>query len=270
MTTQFMDVRGYRHSVYHCVDEVRAQPGMPVAEIEQAERRLMKDVEFCFVTAQSLLDARRQENPNTYYFPNVAEFEHFAKARSDLLPPPLDIGPRTKPRIGFIGAISSYKVDFQLLCKMASMHKDWEIILIGQVGEGDPSTNVSMLSEYENILLIGPRDYKDLPAYLKTFDVAVLPCLINDYTRGMFPMKFFEYLAAGKPVVSTDLHALRSYADIAVIADSHEAFLRGVEDAVDGKVPPIERRIAAAKEQTYEIRTDKMLALIAETSGSAL
>lgn len=268
MTVRFVSLGSYEHTVYHCVDEIKAQPGMPVQEIEQAEQELMAEVGLCFVTAEHLLETRRKQNPNTHYFPNVAEFDHFATARTEALPVPADLAALPGPRIGFIGAISGYKVDFALLRRMAEAHPEWSIVLIGKVGEGDPWTDVSTLQDLKNLHFVGPRSYADLPAYLKGFDVAILPSMINEYTRGMFPMKFFEYLAAGRPVVSTQLHALQAYSHVACLADDHAAFIAGIEAALRGEAAPLEARLDAARDQTYERRTARMMALIAPDAGS--
>lgn len=109
---------------------------------------------------------------------------------------------------------------------------------------------------------MGPRPYSELPCYLKGLDVTILPNVLNEYTESMFPMKFFEYLAAGKPVVSVDLPALRVYRNIACIAQSPYDFIRGIDEALKGNVAPLEERISVAKEHTYEIRTNKMLQLV--------
>jgi len=262
MTVRFVSLASYAQTVYHCVDEIKAQPGMPVQEIEQAEGELMAQVGLCFVTAEHLLETRRQQNPRTYYFPNVAEYDHFATARTEALAVPTDLAALPSPRIGFIGAISGYKVDFALLRQMAELHPEWNIVLIGKVGEGDPWTDTSSLQDLKNLHFIGPRAYTSLPAYLKGFDVAILPSMLNEYTRGMFPMKFFEYLAAGCPVVATRLHALQGYGHVAYLAADHADFIAGVEQALAGRAATLDQRIDAAREQTYERRTQRMMTII--------
>ena len=262
MTCKFIETNTYGVTVYHCVDEIKAQPGMPAGEIEKAEKELTSVADVCFATSQHLYETRKVWNRNTHYFPNVADFPHFHKAMDEDLPIPADLACFQGPRIGFIGAISSYKVDFVLLKKMAEAHPEWSIILIGKVGEGDPGTDVSDLDQYGSIHLIGPRGYGELPAYLKGFDVAILPSHINDYTQGMFPMKFFEYLAAGRPVVATQLPTLKDYGHVAALTPNYEGFITAVEDAVAGRGADIATRLDAAKEQTYERRTRKMMAII--------
>src|SRR5690606_8984533 len=197
MTPRLCPVGRFAAVVYHCVDEIKAQPGMPAAEIEAAEAELLAAADHCFVTAEHLLETRRRLNPRTHYFPNVADFEHFARARDACTRVPDDLAALPQPRIGFGGAISGYKLDLPLVRRVAESYPEWSVVLIGQIGEGDPWTDVRALRGVPNLHLLGPRPYADLPAYLKGFDVAILPSPINAYTRGMFPMKFFEYLAAG-------------------------------------------------------------------------
>lgn len=265
MTTRLFRYDNFRTSVYHCVDEIKAQPGMPAEEIAAAETELTRDVDICFVTAEHLLETRRALNPNTHYFSNVADFAHFALARDAATQVPPDLAALPSPRIGFIGAISGYKVDFALLMEMAKRHPEWSIVLIGKVGEGDPWTDASALRQLPNIHFLGPRDYKTLPAYLKGFEVAMLPNMINEYTKGMFPMKFFEYLAAGVPVVSTRLHALQAYGHVACLADDTEAFIQGVEHALKAGNASLDARLDVAREQTYERRTERMLRVLRAT-----
>lgn len=262
MTLAFFSNERFTCTVYHCVDEIKAQPGMPVAQIEAADTALVKAADVVFVTAEYLLESRRVFNPNTHYFSNVADFAHFARARDEATAVPADIAALPGPVVGFVGAISSYKVDFELLRNMALQHPEWSIALIGKVGEGDPHTNVATLESLPNVHLLGPKDYADLPACLKGFDVAILPCMLNEYTRSMFPMKFFEYLAAGLPVVSTALHALQGHGDVAYIAKDQADFIVGVEAALRNEVTSLEQRLGLALDQTYERRTERMLRLL--------
>jgi glycosyltransferase involved in cell wall biosynthesis len=262
MSTVVLNLGDFSSVVYHCVDEIKAQPGMPIAEIEKAETELTQKAQIVFVTAEALLESRKQLNPETYYFSNVADFVHFSLARDVHTAIPNDLTCLPGPIIGFVGAISGYKLDFALLKVMAQKHPEWSIVLIGKVGEGDPWTDLVGLNEFKNIHFLGPKAYKDLPGYLKGFAVAILPSLLNEYTRSMFPMKFYEYLAAGKPVVATNLHALKSQGQIAYIAESHEDFIEGVEKALASPLTGLEERLKAAREMTYEVRTEKMLALV--------
>jgi glycosyltransferase involved in cell wall biosynthesis len=262
MTTRLFPLERFGTVVYHCVDEIEAQPGMPAREIGEAEAQLLAAASYCFVTAEHLLQTRGPLNGNTHYFPNVADFAHFAQARDPQTAVPQDLARLPGPRIGFVGAISGYKLDLPLLRGLAQAHPEWSIVLIGKVGEGDPWTNVEDLRGLPNVHLIGPRPYADLPAYLKGIDVAILPNAINDYTRGMFPMKFFEYLAAGCPVVSTQLPALRAYRHVASLAESPSGFIAAIEHTLRGAGAPLDARLTVAREHTYESRTARMMQLL--------
>jgi glycosyltransferase involved in cell wall biosynthesis len=262
MTTTLFPIDCFETIVYHCVDEIAAQPGMPAREIAEAEVELLAATDHCFVTADHLLATRRSLTTNIHYLPNVADFEHFAKARDSATATPADLARLPRPRIGFVGAISGHKLDLPLIRTLATAHREWSIVLIGKVGEGDPWTNIEELAGLPNVHLLGPKAYDTLPAYLKGFDVALLPNAINDYTRGMFPMKFFEYLAAGCPVVSTALPALEAYRGVVSLAATHTDFVRAVERTLQGEGAPLAERLELARAHTYERRTARMMQLL--------
>ncbi|MFO7628067.1 MAG: glycosyltransferase [Prochlorococcaceae cyanobacterium] len=224
-----LDYSGFRQLVYHCVDDLTAQPCMPAEEIAVEEARLCGLCDQVFVTAPELLRSRGALNPHTSFYPNVADIQHFATARDQKLPLAADLQAIPGPRLGFIGAVSAYKLDLELLQRLARHRPDCQLVLIGRVGEGDPSTDLGALRALANVHLLGPRPYGDLPAYLRGFDLALLPCPINAYTRSMFPLKFFEYVAAGVPVVATALPALEDFGHLAHLCADASAYLAAVD-----------------------------------------
>lgn len=243
--------------VYHCVDDLTASPGVPVKILASAEERLLQKADIVFTTSPQLQVSRSVYNPgNTYYLPNVADFDHFSKA---LLPGhiPEELAKIPKPRIGFIGAISNYKIDFELIAHIAEARQEWQWVMIGEVGEGQPETSIDKLRR-PNIHFLGHRSYQALPDYLRGIDVAVLPNRLNKYTTSMFPMKFFEYLSAGKPVIATDLPALHDYSDACTLTKSPEEFIQAIADALKNKVTNINYGLTLAKQHTWEKRLDKM------------
>jgi glycosyltransferase involved in cell wall biosynthesis len=137
----------------------------------------------------------------------VADTPAFATA---LAPGPLDpdLDPLPRPRLVFQGAIVATKLDVELLTGVARMRPGWSIVLVGPRGAGDPGGDVSALDREPNIHLIGPRPASGLPAVLRGADAGLIPYAINDLTRSVFPMKVYEYLAAGLPVLATPLPAL--------------------------------------------------------------
>ncbi|RYD01266.1 hypothetical protein N752_30180 [Desulforamulus aquiferis] len=262
LTTRLINYKGYNKLIYHCVDEIKAQPGMPVEILEKTEQELVELSDIVFVTAPKLFETRKEWNPKTYYFPNVADFDHFSKALDSTTEIPSDLINISSPRIGFIGAISGYKVDFNLLRFVAESRPDWSLILIGKVGEGDPWTNSELLTNLPNVHLLGPRSYKELPNYLKGFDVALLPNMLNEYTESMFPMKFFEYLAAGKAVISVELPALQDFQNVVYIAKSPIDFIKGIKLSLDGLGSELEERLNIARKYTYKTRTEEMMKIV--------
>jgi glycosyltransferase involved in cell wall biosynthesis len=268
MTTRLLRTDAFAGIVYHCVDDIAAQPGMPADALAHAEEDLVRTADVVFATAPRLAETRGRWNPNTHFLPNVADYDHFARALDAGLTVPEDLARIPSPRLGFIGAVSGYKLDFPLIRRIAEQRPDWSIVMIGKVGEGDPWTDISLLQGLPNLHLLGPRSYQELPAYLKGFDVALLPNALNDYTASMFPMKFFEYLAAGKPVVSVDLPALQPFADTVALAPSHDDFIEATAAVLRGEGASLETRLALARSHTYEARTQRMLDLLGTTVSS--
>jgi len=207
----FLGVWQEKISVYHCVDELSANSRIPEQVVKRMEEEFIKKVDVTFVTAKTLFEEKRKYSDSVFYMPNVADFEHFNKAllNSTVIEP--DVSAIPSPRLGFIGAISNYKIDFELVDYLARKHAEWSFVFIGETGEGEKTVDLTRIKENQNVYFLGGKDYTALPGCIKGFDICLLPNRLNEYTRNMFPMKFFEYLASGKPVVSTELQALREF-----------------------------------------------------------
>lgn len=268
MTTELFDMSVFDLVVYHAVDDVKEQPGIPRDVVAAAEIELSRRADLIFTTAPYLQSMHSRLNPNTHLFSNVADFAHFNKALAADLAIPDDLARIPGPRVGFVGAISSYKLDFLLIRDVVLRRPDWSFVFIGDVGEGDPMTDPSILEGLPNLHLLGPRSYDKLPAYLKGIDVAILPNRLNDYTRSMFPMKFYEFLAAGRPIVATRLAALQDQQDLLYFADNAEEFVAKIACALTQDGLDLDKRLAAARVQTYEIRTAKMMELVVQALAS--
>lgn len=249
--------------LYHCVDNIAAQPTMPSATIDAYERELLKRADVIYSTAPELTERLLAMGAKEVVeHTNVVDFEHFVTVKRDATT-------RSERVIGFVGAISSYKVDLKLLGLVAKHFPDCQIILVGQVGEGQPGETLADLERYPNIRLLGPRTYEDLPAVLATFDAAILPVPINDYTKSMFPMKFFEYLAAGVPVVATAIPSLIKFGDFAFISDSNEAFLGNISRALAVSEEWRAEGRSLASRYTYQKRTSNMVEAVEDLIRAA-
>jgi glycosyltransferase involved in cell wall biosynthesis len=161
----------------------------------------------------------RDAGANVLEAPNVADVALFSEA---LEPGPVDPAIRAlpEPRLVFVGAITATKLDLDLLCELALLRPEWSIALIGPIGAGDPDTDVSALESVPNIHLLGPRPHDSLPTALRGATVGLIPYAVNPLTESVFPMKVYEYLAAGLGVVSTPLPSLIGVDGVELAADA--------------------------------------------------
>jgi glycosyltransferase involved in cell wall biosynthesis len=167
-----------------------------------------------------------------------------------------------RPRIVFTGAIVAKKLDVPLLAALARARPGWSFALVGPIGMGDPGTDVSALEGEPNIHLLGARTYTQLPDVLRAADAGLIPYARNELTESIFPMKVYEYLAAGLPVVATPLPSLREVAEVATASDA-EGLARLLEEAIaaDGLARRAERSRAAAA-HSWERRLEEIAAAI--------
>ena len=251
--------------IYHCVDEISAQPGMNKKLIQAQERKLCSLADHVFVTSSSLYSSRSRWTKHITYLPNVVDSDHFSREYlvTSSASIPFEFKTIPEPRLIFVGALSSYKVDFELIQQLAIKRPDYSIVLIGLIGEGDPSTSIEQLLDIKNIHLLGPKPYNQLPRFMHFSSVGLLPCVLNEYTRSMFPMKFFEYLAAGLPVVSTRLPSLEEFTDYMNLANTAEEFASVIDKILSNSSAVDEIRVKKLVSQySYRKRTEKMIETI--------
>jgi UDP-galactopyranose mutase len=210
--------------VFDCMDELSAFKGAP-QEMKDREADLMARADLVFTGGQSLYEAKVGRHDHLYCFPSSIEFEHFSQART-MTADPADQAGIPHPRIGYAGVIDE-RMNIELLGQMADLRPDWHFVMIGPVVKIDPAA----LPKNPNIHWLGGKAYKELPAYLAGWDVAMLPFAHNDSTKFISPTKTPEYLAAGKPVVSTSItDVVRPYAieKVVRIADTPEEFVQAI------------------------------------------
>jgi len=260
LTSLYLNVNNFNSSIYHAVDAIEHQPFMPKDLIKRQEIILSKKVDKIFVTSKNIINKLKKYNSNISYFGNVCDYEHFSKSLSthiDDIPP--DIKSISKPIIGFIGSISEYKLNYKLIYDVAKSLKEINFVFIGPTDDSLNDSNLNRLKNLKNIYLLGFRKYKDLPSYCAFFDVAWLPLIHNNYTKSMFPMKFFEYLAAGLPIVSTNLESLREFRKFVYMSDDLSKIKVSIKEALKNKNSNLTNRLSLAMENTYQKRTKKML-----------
>lgn len=247
--------------VYHCVDDLAAIPGVDSESFRAAERQLLIRADNIFATAPSLVEHCKQYNSNTHYLPNVVDAAHFGQALKPG-PIPKDLALISEPRLVYHGVLSDFKVDFRLLLNSARLRPDWSWVFIGEEREGQKNLLVAELQTLPNVHFLGYKPYAELPNYLRGIQVGLLPSLINDYTRGMFPMKYFEYLAAGIPVVSTALEFTKEYLGDMEVAVDQTAFIEAVDRQLKrGKISLTTSESLVAS-NTWTARLHKMIRII--------
>jgi UDP-galactopyranose mutase len=212
-------------SVYDCMDELSAFKGAH-SDLPALERQLFQHVDVVFTGGQSLYEAKRNAHKSVHPFPSSIDASHFGKARTITSDPP-DQADIPHPRLGFFGVIDE-RFDVKLLDALARRRPDWHFVMIGPVVKIHPRS----LPKHRNIHYLGAKKYDELPSYLANWDVALLLFARNESTRFISPTKTPEYLAAGKPVISTSIRdVVRPYGqlDLVKIADSPDEFVLATE-----------------------------------------
>lgn len=209
-------------TVFDCMDELSAFKFAPVA-LKENEQRLLKKADVVFTGGYSIYEAKRNTHAHIYPFPSSIDREHFSAARS-IEQDPADQAGIPHPRFGFYGVIDE-RFDIEMIGAAATARPDWQFVLIGPIVKIDEAT----LPKNLNIHYLGGKNYQELPHYLAGWDVAIIPFAQNESTRFISPTKTPEYLAAGKPVISTPIRDVVSpYGDNALvhIAANAEEFVQ--------------------------------------------
>lgn len=248
--------------VYHCVDDLAAQPGIDAASFRAAETRFARRADLVLASAPSLAERMRTLSGNVLYAPNVADTALFARALGD---GPVDaaLAALPHPRVVFTGAVVATKLDVPLLVDLARARPDWSFALVGPVGVGDPRTDVAALGAEPNVHLLGARRYGELPDVLRGADAGLIPYARNELTDGIFPMKVYEYLAAGLPVVATQLPSIVGVTDVATASDA--AGIAALLDRALGHDDPARRaaRSRAAEAHSWDARLAEIATAVA-------
>lgn len=255
-------------TIYDCMDQLSAFKGAP-AKLQELEPELIDRADLIFTGGQTLYEGKREGHDNVYLFPSSIDASHFGQARmkqSD----PADQAEIPHPRLGFFGVIDE-RMDLELLDKLAQARPDWHLVMLGPVVKIDPEN----LPKRSNIHYLGMKTYEQLPNYLANWDITLLPFALNDSTRFISPTKIPEYLAGGKPVVSTPIRdVVNPYGKqkLVSIAGTAAEFVEAIENILPMKKDDMTQWLSRVDEQlsqnSWDYTWKRMMTLIESSIAS--
>ena len=251
--------------VYDCMDELANFADAPAGLVD-AERRLLERADVVFTGGRALYESKRDRNANVHCFPSAVDATHFARALDPDLAVPADLASLPGPVLGYYGVVDE-RLDYDLIARLADAPGVGSVVLVGPMIKVDPAA----LPRRANLHYLGKRTYDELPAYLKGFDVCIMPWALNEATRTISPTKTLEYMAAGKPIVSTAVRdVVGDHGDLVFVADGIDEFVSlaaCVTDRFDGQRADAERRRAA--DRGWDATAEAMCSLIASRLPAA-
>jgi glycosyltransferase involved in cell wall biosynthesis len=256
--TAYAGQLGERMIVYDCMDELTQFHGAPPM-LHQRERELTCRADLIFCGGRKMRDKRLPSNPNTHFYGTGVDCEHFGKALTEELEVDPEIAALPGPVLGYFGVVDE-RIDYALLAALADAHSDWSIAMVGPVAKVDNAT----LPLRPNLHWLGARPYDRLPSITKGFSVCLMPFALNAATEYINPTKALEYMAAGRPVVSTALDEVKTnFSKSARVAGTHAEFITMCRREVNAPDRTrIRRGMNLAAENTWEAITAKMEAHI--------
>lgn len=254
--------------VYDCVDDYATFPEYTKNKklkkwITDQEKQLCQYSDIIFTTSSYLFDIKHSQYPEkSYYVHNVGDYDHFSLVQSDKCTSVKKVSNIKGKKICFVGAISDYKVRIDWIYDSAKINPEFNYILIGPIGLSDKNTDVSILKSLPNVYFFGKIDYSLLPSFLKSIDVCIIPYKVDGHTKGVFPIKFFEFLATGKPVVISNLPSLKEYYKFVFVAKNKNEFSECINKAIVEGSHMREKRIQLAKKNKWNHRIEHQLKII--------
>ena len=255
-----------RAVVYDCMDELSKFRFAP-AELVDRERYLVANADVVFTGGYKLWQAKSRNHGNVHFFGCGVDVDHFARARSEEVPLAPELAGIGRKVMGYFGVIDE-RIDYDLLRKLAEENSDAELVMVGPVVKVDPNE----LPQGPNIRWLGQRQYADLPSYVKGFDVCLMPFALNEATEYINPTKTLEYMAAGKPIVSTAVSdVVHHFTPVVAVAENADDFVTATALALSAPdVAMIARGLEQARANTWESIVARMDRIVREAlrSGS--
>lgn len=246
--------------IYYCVDDQSQFRGVNRSFFEEWDQRLTTSAKHVFCSAKTLYDKKRLLNFNTHYLPHGVNWKLFSSALGSAAPSKDPVMERMSgPVLLFFGHISHDWLDVDLVRFLAVSRPGWNIVLVGR----NAITN-GEFSPHPNIHLLGERDYEELPTLCRYASIGIIPFVTSELTAACNPLKLYEYLAAGLPVVSTDIPEVHAYADMIGIATSAKSFLALCDEALDiDRADYSPRASELVRQHDWDDRVEQIYSVIA-------
>jgi UDP-galactopyranose mutase len=213
-----------KFAVYDCMDDLASfRDGNEM--MREREAHLLTRVELLFTGGRSMYEARKTRHPRVHCFPSGVDIAHYRQAQGIAEAEPAALAWIPRPRLGYFGVLDE-RIDWPMIATIAEERPEWHWVLVGPTAKVHPAE----IPGGPNLHYLGQQAYADLPAYLRGFDIATMPFAINAATRFISPTKTLEYLAGGKPVISSSVpDVVASYRKIVTIADGPETWIEAIE-----------------------------------------
>jgi glycosyltransferase involved in cell wall biosynthesis len=250
-------------SIYHIGDEFASVPHWwnPARCVHACEAACCREADVVICTARSLVETRRHLNPNIHFVAEAADFDLFSTATLPETAVPDDIAGLPGKIIGYVG-VTDFRMDVDLIAYMAKRQPDWSFVFVGPVRSD--VKDIERLNKLPNVHFLGNRAINELPGYIKPMDVCLIPYMITNHARYIFPLKLYEYMAAGKPIVATDMAEMRPYAgrEMAIGRSKPEFHEAVVQSMANDSPERVAARLGIASENSWDHRVQEVTEII--------
>lgn len=246
-------------AIYHCAADFANEKANVLRRklINRLEGLMLKKAQVVLALTKNLCEKFKKHNKNTFYFPSAVDAEYFGKIREGNADEPSDLAPIKKPRLGVIGYLDGNILDLGILNNVSQADDGWSLVMIGPLFRN--KNLFCKLRKNKNVYFLGEKPPSSIPLYIKYLDICLIPYVRNQFTSNVSPIKLYEYLAMGKPVITSSfLDELKDYGSVIKVANSKENFvdlIRTTLQHIDEK-EILAARISLANENSWQSRLD--------------
>ena len=252
-----------RVAVYDCMDDLASFRNAE-ADIHRREANLLEDVALVTTGGFSMYQSRKDRHPNVHCFPSGVDIAHYRQVQDPATTVPESVSVLPHPRLGYFGVLDE-RIDWPMIGELAARRPEWHWVMVGPFAK----VEASELPSAPNIHYLGHQAYTDLPRFLKGFDIATMPFALNEATRFISPTKTLEYLAGGKPVVSSSVpDVVAFYQGIVYIVDGADGWIAAIEEVLasseEERAARYERAAVPLEQSSWDSIAERMWALMME------